>query len=59
MTDREAEQLLQLLALYVTDYPESGSSAMSVEDVAEDLAQSMDETSFEADRCYRVIAGAF
>lgn len=58
MSDQEALELLRLLAKYVTEYPESSASAMSVADVAEDLAMSMDVTTTEADELRCTIEGA-
>ena len=48
MTDRQALELLRLLHLYVTSYPESADSALTVADVAEDCVTSM-EYSAEAE----------
>lgn len=57
MTDAQATELLRLLHAYVTEYG-SCSNDVTISDVAEDLAMSMDETSDEADRLRRDIEGA-
>lgn len=46
MTDAECEQLLELLAKYVSEYQEGED--MSITDLAGDLAMSMDPTTDKA-----------
>jgi hypothetical protein len=50
MSDKEALELLRLLHLYVTSYPESASTALTASDIAEDCLTSLDEYSPEAER---------
>lgn len=52
MTDRECLELLRLLHKYVTEYPESASTALSVLDVTEDLISSQDDYSPEAEQLH-------
>jgi hypothetical protein len=56
MDDQNAMFLLRGLHAYVMDYPGAGLDHMTVADVAEDLAMSMDVTTHEADRMRREIA---
>lgn len=52
MTDAAARQLLELMALYADEY---GEIPARTEDLASELAQSLDETSNADDECYRII----
>lgn len=54
MTDAQALELLRLLHVYVTLYD---NREMTISEVAEDLAMSMDVTTDEADRIRQVICG--
>lgn len=53
MTDAECEELLRLLHKYVTEY--GSCSNMTVSEMAEDLAMSMDVTTDAADQYRREI----
>jgi uncharacterized protein YktB (UPF0637 family) len=56
-TDTESRMLLTLLYKYVKEF--EPDIPPSVEHLAEDLAQSMDETSNHDDEMYRFIAKAY
>lgn len=59
MTDEQAMTLLRLLHQYVIEYPDgAGGRDLSVMEVAEDLARSMDEHSTEAQQLRTEIHGA-
>jgi hypothetical protein len=48
LTDKECVELLRLLHKYVSEYGDSAD--MTISEMAEDLAMSMDETTDEADQ---------
>jgi DNA-binding transcriptional ArsR family regulator len=58
MTDEEAVKLLRLLHQYVMEYRDVLLRHMTVSELAEDLAMSMDTTTDEADKLRREIEEA-
>lgn len=59
MNDAQAEQLLELLAMYAEDESAEVVRGMTVDMLAVDLAMSMDVTSDRADRARQIIEEAF
>lgn len=57
LTDTQAEQLLELILVAVTEFGET-STDMTIGDFAEDIAMSMDTTSDRADELRREIEEA-
>jgi len=55
MTDKEILELLRLVYKYVSEYGDSQD--MTISEMVEDLAMSMDETTDEADRLRVEIVG--